>query len=448
MFESQLRIEYEKFARSECRFPNIQDVNRFSPFLYEEYIKTSLQKNVDNSMIEDGIFYLDTDIYGDNYYLDSESGLLYRLQDGVFYVADFFNYSGEYDIFDSAYFRRYITDPTFRNKKMVYLDALSGGILPRYSAATQIAEIFAAPIIEYTAFSKDDLNCIVSEMTDILSTSEYFEKVWFRGQREEYLTVRSPNTLHKLGLNEGYSKMPSLIPSLGRQINEGNFYDIASNMKRWVKAFKVWTLTQSEEFKDVFKSNSDMYQELVKSIEPEEMVPFINKCPYDIGEYLLFQSEKEQRSGILSSQQYGGYTSMLDITDDLDVALFFTQSKFNQSSNKFELCNPSPKNVIYVFVEGKNTGTIDMSEQAFLMATNDGIRSLPARILNQKCGLLIGANCLAKNTYGFRVVAKIYLNSPNIITTKTVDELFPDIKMDSLYKVYSDVRPRLKGLYG
>lgn len=399
-------------------------------------------------MVEDGIFYLDTDRYGDNYYLDSEAGLIYRLQDGVFYVADFFNYSSEYDVLDSAYFRRYISEPAFRNKRMIYLDALSGGRLPRSSTTTQIAEIFAAPIIEYTAFSKDDLNCIVSEITDILSTSEYFEKIWFRGQREKYLTMRSPNTLHKLGLNKKYSKMPSLIPSLGRQINEENFYDITSNMKRWVKAFKIWTLTQSEEFKDVFKSNSDMYQELVKSIEPEEMVSFINKCPYDIGEYLLFQSEKEQRSEILSSQQYGGYTSMLDITDDLDVALFFTQSKFNQLSNKFELYNPNPKNVVYVFVEGKNTGTIDMSEQAFLMATNDGIRSLPSRILNQKCGLLIGANCLAKNTYGFRVVAKIHLNSPNIITTKTVDELFPDIKIDSLYKVYSDVKSRLKGLYG
>ena len=149
-----------------------------------------------------------------------------------------------------------------------------------------------------------------------------------------------------------------------------------------------------------------------------------------------------------TTQQYGGDTSMLDITDDLDVALFFTQSFLNQETKKYELCNPNQSNVIYVMAEGRGTCTLDVSTQMFKNATGNGINRLPPRIENQKCGLLTGASVFGKNAYGYRIVAKIHLHGDGILTTKKVEDMFPDLESDSLYKTYYDVEPKLVGLYG
>lgn len=178
------------------------------------------------------------------------------------------------------------------------------------------------------------------------------------------------------------------------------------------------------------------------------MAEFVYNFPFDIHEYLYIQDDLEEYAEILATQQYGGYTSMLDITDDLDVALFFTQSFLNQDTRKYEQCNPDQNNVIYVLAEGRDTCTLDVSTHMFKNATIDGIIQLPPRIANQKCGLLIGASAFGKNAYGYRIVAKIHLKGGNILTTKKVEDMFPDLNKDSLYKTYYDVEPKLIGLYG
>ncbi len=242
--------------------------------------------------------------------------------------------------------------------------------------------------------------------------------------------------------------MPSLIPSLGRHITKENFNEIKLNMMYWIEAFKIWTLIQSEEYKEEFAINGKNYWEVVKSLEPQKMAKFVYNCPFDIEEYVYFQHDLEEYAEILATQQYGGYTSMLDITDDLDVALFFTQSFLNQKTRKYELCNPNQNNVIYVIAEGRDTCTLDVSTRMFKNATCNGIFQLPPRIENQKCGLLIGASAFGKNAYGYRIVAKIHLQGEDILTTKKVEDMFPDLESDSLFKTYYDVEPKLIGLYG
>lgn len=286
------------------------------------------------------------------------------------------------------------------------------------------------------------------DIADILSTSKFFRKLWFRGQRQEYYENRSYKTLCKLGFPIEYERMPSLIPSLGRYVTQENFDEIKLNMAYWIEAFKIWTLTQSEEFKEEFTTNEKSYWEIVKSLEPKKMAEFVNNCPFDIEEYVYFQHDLEEYAEVLATQQYGGNTSMLDITDDLDVALFFTQSFLNQETKKYELCNPNKSNVIYVIVEGRNTCTLDVWTHIFKNATNNGIFRLPPRIGNQNCGLLIGASAFGRNTYGYRIVAKIHLHGDDILTTKQVKDMFPDFENDSLYKTYNDVEPKLIGLYG
>ena len=72
------------------------------------------------------------------------------------------------------------------------------------------------------------------DITDTLSTSKFFGKLWFRGQRQEYYESRSYKTLNKLGLPKEYERMPSLISSSGRCITKDNCDEIKLNMMYWI----------------------------------------------------------------------------------------------------------------------------------------------------------------------------------------------------------------------
>lgn len=96
----------------------------------------------------------------------------------------------------------------------------------------------------------------------------------------------------------------------------------------------------------------------------------------------------------------------------------------------------------------KGTNTINLSEHLFKMMPFYENFPMPPRILNQHCGLLSGADILSNNTYAYRIIAKIKFSNKNILTTKTVEEMFPGPEVDSLYKNYSYAMPKLTGLYG
>lgn len=447
IFESELIMRIENLYKKNMSV-YFRDTNKFCPEMYRMFSESCEIQNVDNSMLKDGILYLHTDNQGKKYYLDTSSELIYYIHDGICNIAVGACSSRQYDIFDAAYFRQYISKPNMRERLLVYFGNAPGSITTLDYMGYKIRDIFSVPILEYTANSLNELKRIVTEITNILSTSKFFRKLWFRGQRQEYYEKRSYNTLIKLGLPKEYERMPSLIPSLGRHITKENFNEIKLNMMYWIEAFKIWTLIQSEEYKEEFAINGKNYWEVVKSLEPQKMAKFVYNCPFDIEEYVYFQHDLEEYAEILATQQYGGYTSMLDITDDLDVALFFTQSFLNQKTRKYELCNPNQNNVIYVIAEGRDTCTLDASTRMFKNATCNGIFQLPPRIENQKCGLLIGASAFGKNAYGYRIVAKIHLQGEDILTTKKVEDMFPDLESDSLFKTYYDVEPKLIGLYG
>lgn len=439
-FEEELRYGLEKYYiwRGST---HTKEFRKFDPYGYSDFVKRSKEKNVDNSMIDDGILYLATDDEGKMYYLDRNIGLVYYVKDNTFYIAEKCCYALEYDIFDAAYLRRYIVDKNLRKEKNFFYDS------PKYHMNYNLANVFSEPILEYTASSKKDLNDIVLELTEILLGSKIVQKIWFRGQQKEYYQNRSKETISKLNLPEQYKIMPSLVPSIARFLTEENYRSIHDDIMYWIEAFRVWTLTQSKEFKNIFTLDSLLYKEAIKSLEAMKMRTFMDKIPYDISEYIFYQSKWQESAEVLSMQQYGGYTTMLDITDDIDVALFFTHSFLNQKTKKYELCTPNNERIIYVFAQVA-TGTFDSSIYAFENASVYDTYPVPIRVKNQKCGLMIGANMFALNTYAYRIIAKIKLKSTDIVTNKKVGDMFPDLEKDSLYKVYFDAIPKLNGLYG
>lgn len=445
LFEYNIGLSLEEFLRYD--FVNYRDICKFSPEMFSEFQKECTVDGQDTSMIVDGIYHYRTDKQGRKYFVDSKSGLILLQEGSKFSIAKHACTSKHYDIFDAAYLRKYIAHPEKRKHKIVVSNGISEITTLDY-LGLQVEDVFSTPILEYTVSTKNELHEVISELTSVLSESKYFRKIWFRGQRKEYDIETSIDVIEKIGFPREFARMPSLIPSAGRFSDLDTYRDMRDMSLYWIAAFKVWLLSQVKGVAQELKIDGEMYKEMIQSLEPHKMAKFLISCPYDIDEYVFAQSTEPMWASILASQQYGGSTSMLDITDDIEVALFFTQSYLNKKTGKFELCKPDSSNVIYILASTRGSSTVNLSESIFDSIPYDEQYALPPRILNQHCGLLRGADMFGKNTYAYRILAKIKFSGPGVVTTKTVEEMFPNIDIDTLYKTYSYAEPRLTGLYG
>lgn len=442
-FESNLALNLENSLHN-CFF-NFRESNKFSPDLLSEFISYSKEKNIDYSFNDDGIYYLDTYSNGTNYYLDIYSGLIYYKDGDNFKIAKGACASKDYDLIDAAYLRKCLNHPESKRKFLILPNEFYEVTSLDY-LGHDLNSIFYEPILEYNVSTLQELKSLITELSSRLSECKFYKKIWLRGQRQEYTISRSRKTLERLGIPMAYSTMPSLIPSLGRQIDSEHYNEFHNSNMLWEKAFRVWALCKCEDFKKYFVG-SKLYNELIKHIDPEGMTKIIYNSEYDLSE-ILFSNGSITNDATLAMQQYGGLTSVLDITDDLDVALFFTQSFLNTETKRFELCEPNRNSIIYIFAQNTNSSTVNLSTDLFNYSSILYDLKVPKRILNQKCGILHGANVFAQNNYGYRVIAKINLTSANIYTNKTVEEMFPNVDEDDLFKVFSDAIPTLKGLYG
>lgn len=429
-------------------FVNFRDICLFSPNMFSEFKEKCMTKDNDITMIKDDVYHCATDKHGRKYFIDRMSGLIFYQEGKNFIVAKNLCTSKHYDVLDAAYLRKFLLSPSKKKKTLI----IGGNGIPEITGVDYLgwktSDIFTVPIQEYIVSSKKELEELIEHITSILSKSKFFRKLWFRGQRREYTINRSKDTINKLGFSKEFVQMPSLIPSAGRINNLNDYEKIRIQCMYWIMAFKIWLLSQSNSVVPEFKIDGSLYKKMIKSLEPQKMTSFLYNNPYDIEEYVFSQSKTPIWASILAAQQYGGYTSMLDITDNIDIALFFTQSYLNTETKKYELCEPNPDNVIYLIAETRGSSTIAISKDIFNYIPYDCQYTVPPRISNQCCGLLKGADMFDINNYGYRVLAKIKFFGSGIKTSKTVDEMFPGIEIDTLYKTYSYAEPKLTGLYG
>lgn len=64
------------------------------------------------------------------------------------------------------------------------------------------------------------------------------------------------------------------------------------------------------------------YYNVLKNLELEKKLKFIDEYPYDIADYISNVDTNNNLAYVFAIQQYGGLTTMLDVTDDIDVAIF------------------------------------------------------------------------------------------------------------------------------
>lgn len=378
------------------------------------------------------------------YYYDLETGLIYFKENNKFSLSLNTCRSMHYDIIETAYLRNYL-----QNKKTLFeTSTITLKNEKRFVETCELAKLFAAPILEYTVSTKKELEDLITNLELKLNKSCIFKKLWFRGQTKEFFSNRLKETVDTLGIKKQYCQVPLLKPSLGRGIvSNNNFNAVLDDFNNWVMALRIWILSQCPHWSDYYGINTYQYNELLKNVNLPRIQKYIKESLDDIGDILNARMNEDVIPEILCMQQYGLATSFLDITEDLDTALFFTHMQFDNESKRFFNKLPKTQRVIYIFAECKGTSSYKCSQDIFHLSTLSWKLAIPLRIKRQKCGILTGANNFAFNNYGYRVLAKVFIDNDELISNKTVDYLFPNKSEDTLSYTLSQANPKLNGLY-
>ncbi|WP_245837449.1 MULTISPECIES: hypothetical protein [Methanobacterium] len=143
-------------------------------------------------------------------------------------------------------------------------------------------------------------------------------------------------------------------------------------------------------------------------------------------------------------------TSCLDVTSDINIALFFALNKFSSDKQCYEPLNINECNdaVIYLFAEALNykgnDGTRIRSSEDIINFFGSANLSVPLRIKRQKCGLLYGSSYYGINYYLDLLIGKIVLKDFNeLFKTPQQDFLFPSGKDDEIFRLLEMYKPEL-----
>ncbi|MDB5711777.1 MAG: hypothetical protein JWL96_3847, partial [Sphingomonas bacterium] len=338
-----------------------------------------------------------------------------------------------------------------------------GAVQSHFAPAVLANESINFPIvppIELQADSRIELERHIAELTDLLCGQLPVKRLWLRGQRREYPWVRDKALSRRL-----YGRsLPSLTPSLERYAKSNpekmNFgFAWAGPNHGWKKPFMIWLMRQNAHW----FARDDRFLPLLSDILSDtnderfvELMVKIQLSPVEVGDppHLPWPDEADdlrqwffvsmkRRQFAITMQQYGYYTSLLDLTYDLDVALYFTQA--SMVDGKMRCAPPQAGRVIYVFAESR--GDFFEHGAELFWGTDGWRREQPPRLERQKAGFIKGATNRNQNFYGNMIVARITLGSNEPMTRLADAALFPLETDDLLYATLTASRPPLEGLY-
>ncbi|ACF01013.1 hypothetical protein Rpal_2499 [Rhodopseudomonas palustris TIE-1] len=314
--------------------------------------------------------------------------------------------------------------------------------------------------LELKAGNISELKQQVDQLSEFFCGQLPVRRLWFRGQRQEYLLARDPPLSTKL-----YGgPLPSLTPSIERYAKahpeKMNFgFAFAGPNHFWKKPFLIWLMRQNAHWfaydqrmlphlmEILVDDNDERFAELLTKIymSPLEIgapphLPWPNEVD-DLRQW--FFSRMKRREFAVTLQQYGYQTSLLDLTDDLDVALYFTQASMVRGAMR---CGaPKPGRIIYVFAE--SGGDFFHHGGELFWGADGWVKQPPPRLGRQKAGFIIGATNRNQNFYGVMIVAKIWLGDDNPTTSLVDVDLFPPESDDLLFSTLKSSRPKLEELY-
>jgi hypothetical protein len=316
--------------------------------------------------------------------------------------------------------------------------------------------------LELQAASAAELKGLVGRLQRLFCGEFHARRLWFRGQRQEYLLQRSSAITQQL---YGAPSQPSLHPSLGRYAIEhpdrmGFGFAFAGPNHAWKKPFLIWMMFENRHWFERDRSGLQLLADALEDADDDRFARILGQMSLgrfgdgdaqapdwpveadDLRQW-FFALMKRHEFGVML-QQYGYVTSLLDLTDDLDVALYFTQAAM--VDGRMRKLPPAPGRLIYVFAQPRDTRLFRHGKELF-WGDEDWRGTLPPRLQAQQAGFVAGSTNRTQNMYANLCVARIRLTGDALQSGLADEVLFPPPEQDLLYATLRRARPALEGLY-
>jgi hypothetical protein len=310
--------------------------------------------------------------------------------------------------------------------------------------------------------SRGELTARLEELRRLFCDECRATRLWLRGQCEEYFLKRPEALTQQL---YGTPREASLLPSAGRfaiahpdQMGFGFAFAGANHF--WKKPFLIWIMRENAAWFSRDRRALDLVDTALREDDDASFVRILNALQYnselaglprdirwpeeadDLRQW-FFAHMKPHSFGV-TLQQYGYITSLLDLTEDLEVAIYFAQAAI--VDKKMRKRPPKAGRLIYVFAE-RSSGDFFRRGPDLFWGDTDWAKRIPPRLDNQKAGFLMGSTCRAQNFYANMIVARIFLDDVKIESALTDEDLFPAPEHDLLYQTLIESRPVLEHLY-
>jgi FRG domain-containing protein len=275
--------------------------------------------------------------------------------------------------------------------------------------------------VDVTVSTRSELESVVDRVRENLADQPEIA-AWFRGQVREYLTD-DLGTEAEQGVCPWRSlRDPSLTPSLCRQLSglRGSWREYASLL---VELGEYGTFLDDELDIPAFdlRPPADRPDERLGA----EWGAFAFSVQWDTGEVHDYQHAFRALQRMFFFQHYGLPSTVLDITKDLDVALFFAQHRLE--NGRYVPVGSESAGVLYVLL--LHAG-LDHFMDSREISEHYGL----LRPLRQKCGLIAGASMISRNHYARFVSLRVHLEGDIEWAELTPEHLFPTTDEDDFLR--------------
>ena len=314
---------------------------------------------------------------------------------------------------------------------------LSVGAMRGYHALTGRTDIPPHPV-EMTMKTRHELDELLATIRDKAQRSQGRLQLWFRGQPHDYQTksIDSPHFPWRSvsdsslvpSLYRNFKNRLTALQDYGRLIHELNLYALMIRNRLDLRPF-TRRAQMDEPVDEPLPETWDDWHQGDLSVKLDDLSGnTIAVRDYHFAFHALQQS--------FFFQHYGLPSCILDITCDLDVAIFFAMNGIGESGTyeRVDMRDACP--TLYVFI-------LDQSVDTFLSSDSLLGDRTPLRPRRQKCGILCGSSSVNRNYYSSLIAIKIRL-AEALDSIYDVRYLFPGAQEDDFLQLLQEFHSDLQ----
>ena len=313
----------------------------------------------------------------------------------------------------------------------------------RGSISLEKENLYFEPI-EIEINSREDLDKIILTIHNNLVKIKSRCQMWFRGQTKEFYLPEVKPELYAKYCPWRNIKDISLVPSLFRdsdKINE-NLNDYAQKLEE-IQMYEsgLFNYLEIPPYDNIQSPFIDFTEYFKGTVWEDSNTPFYTTVSDQEGNFVERHDYNPVLRALQTSlflQHYGIPTNILDITSDIDIALFFAQNSLNKENGIYEPIDNIEKSVIYIFL-------LDPITDRFINSAELLQEFNVQRPIRQKCGVLAGASYSSQNYYSRFISLKLKLKDVIDYNAQyTSDYIFPQQNQDKVLSFLLDLSKKYK----